>query len=210
MPSLQLLIDGRPDLAGPLAQLGLGRDGTFYVIAAGHCNHAGAGIWMDVTNGNSNLIGIEAENTGGADDFPWPPVQVDAYRRGVAAILEFAGLPAIACAAHREYARPIGRKQDPVFGMADFRTGVAAILAGAAPLPSLIPAAEPGGARRATIRRDDHGDLVVEVQRKLGVDATGNFAALTEAAVRNFQRNHGLVPDGIVGPKSWAELDLVT
>jgi peptidoglycan hydrolase-like protein with peptidoglycan-binding domain len=97
-----------------------------------------------------------------------------------------------------------------VFGMADFRTGVAAILAGAAPLPSLIPAAEPGGARRATIRRDDHGDLVVEVQRKLGVDPTGNFAALTEAAVRTFQRNHGLVPDGIVGPKSWAELDLVT
>ncbi len=44
MPTLQLLIDGRSDLSGPLAQLGLGRDGTFYVIAAGRCNHAGAGI----------------------------------------------------------------------------------------------------------------------------------------------------------------------
>src|SRR5215468_10742051 len=32
MPSLGVLINGRPDLAGPLAQLGLGRDGTFYVI----------------------------------------------------------------------------------------------------------------------------------------------------------------------------------
>jgi hypothetical protein len=210
MPSLQVLIDGRSDLPGPLSQLGLGRDGTFYVIAAGVCNHAGAGIWMDVTNGNSNLIGIEAENTGGSDDFPWPAVQVDAYRRGAAAILKFAGLPAVACAAHREYARPIGRKQDPVFGMEEFRSGIAAILAGAAPLPSLIPAVEPGGAARPTIRRGDHGDLIKEVQRKLGVDPTGNFAALTEAAVREFQRERGLVPDGIIGPKSWAALDRLT
>src|SRR5215213_8437348 len=53
MPSLKLLVEGRPDLHGPLAQLGLGRDGTFYVIAAGRCNHAGAGIWRGLTNGNS-------------------------------------------------------------------------------------------------------------------------------------------------------------
>ena len=29
MPSLGVITNGRPDLAGPLAQLGLGRDGTF-------------------------------------------------------------------------------------------------------------------------------------------------------------------------------------
>ena len=29
MPSLSLITNGRPDLSGPLAQLGLGRDGTF-------------------------------------------------------------------------------------------------------------------------------------------------------------------------------------
>jgi hypothetical protein len=45
MPSLNLLVRGRADLAGPLAQLGLGRDGTFYVIAAGRANHAGKGEW---------------------------------------------------------------------------------------------------------------------------------------------------------------------
>src|SRR5262245_36671178 len=39
MPSLRTLIEGRPDLPGPLAQLGLGRDGTYYVVAAGRCNH---------------------------------------------------------------------------------------------------------------------------------------------------------------------------
>jgi hypothetical protein len=43
MPSLRTLIEGRSDLPGPLSQLGLGRDGTYYVIAAGRCNHAGAG-----------------------------------------------------------------------------------------------------------------------------------------------------------------------
>ena len=33
MPTLKTLIQGRPDLSGPLAQLGLGRDGTYYVVA---------------------------------------------------------------------------------------------------------------------------------------------------------------------------------
>src|SRR5688572_9638222 len=82
MPSLNLLVKGRPDLPGPLSQLGLGRDGTFYVIAAGRCNHAGPGLWQGLTNGNSNFIGIEAENTGRSDNFLCPQVQEEAYHRG--------------------------------------------------------------------------------------------------------------------------------
>ena len=78
MPTLQTLIDGRSDLPGPLSQLGLGRDGTFYVVAAGRCNHAGNGVWQGLTAGNSNFIGIEAENTGLPNDSPWPDVQLDA------------------------------------------------------------------------------------------------------------------------------------
>ena len=46
MASLNVLINGRTGLPGPLAQLGLGRDGTFYVIAAGVANHAGLGKWQ--------------------------------------------------------------------------------------------------------------------------------------------------------------------
>ncbi|WP_300265312.1 peptidoglycan-binding domain-containing protein [Bradyrhizobium sp.] len=34
----------------------------------------------------------------------------------------------------------------------------------------------------------------------------GNFDAATEAAVRQFQRDHDLVPDGIVGPRTWATI----
>src|SRR5690349_24761363 len=86
MPSLAVIRDGRPDLGGPLAQLGLGRDGTFFVVAAGKANHAGKGMWQGLVNGNTNFIGIEAENAGTADDLPWPAVQIDAYQRGVAAI----------------------------------------------------------------------------------------------------------------------------
>ena len=40
MPSLGVVTNGYGTLTGPLAQLGLGRDGTFYVIAAGKCFHA--------------------------------------------------------------------------------------------------------------------------------------------------------------------------
>lgn len=210
MPSLKVVRDGRPDLKGPLSQLGLGRDGTYFVIAAGRCFHAGAGVWNGLTNGNTNFIGIEAENTGRADDFPWPAVQLDAYRRGVAAILKHLGLRADACCGHREYARPIGRKSDPVFDMMSFRTSLAGIMTSSA-VPLLIPQAEPSGAGRPTLRRGATGLLVEEVQRKVGVETpNGVFGPKTEARVREFQRTHGMVPDGIVGPKTWDALDAAT
>jgi len=212
MPSLNTLIKGRPDLPGPLAQLGLGRDGTYFVITAGRANHAGKGNFKGVVNGNSNFIGIEAENTGIANDFPWPAVQIDAYQRGVAAILKKIGRGADFCGGHKEYAPH--RKTDPDFDMGAFRIAVGAILGGTAPAPVLIPAAEPpaqpgGPVGRPTLRRNSKGDLVRQIQAKLGVEQVGNFGPKTEAAVREFQRNQGLVPDGIVGPKTWAALDSV-
>jgi peptidoglycan hydrolase-like protein with peptidoglycan-binding domain len=205
MPSLGIVTNGRPDLPGPLAQLCLGRDGTFFIVSAGRCNHAGGGNWQGLTAGNTNFIGIEAENTGktsGPKADPWPDVQMDAYRRGVAAILKKVGANAIMCCGHKEYALPQGRKVDPTFNMADFRSQVAAIMAGAAPAPSVIPVADSEG--RPTLRRGATGDLVKEIQTNVGVIVSGTFDANTEAAVREFQRDHGLVPDGIVGPRTWA------
>lgn len=214
MPTLTTLIKGRSDLPGPLAQLGLGRDGTYYVVAAGRCNHAGKGTWKGVTTGNSSFIGIEAENTGLANDSPWPAVQIDAYQRGVAAILTRIGKGPDFCAGHKEWALPAGRKDDPSFEMNPFRIAVAAILDGAAPAPQPIPAVEPqaltgASAPRPTLRRPMTGDLVKQVQAKLGVDQDGSFGPKTEAAVRAFQRDQGLVPDGIVGPNTWAALDTI-
>lgn len=202
MPTLEMLKVGRSDLTGPLAQLGLGRDGTFYVIAAGRANHAGAGLWENVTAGNTHFIGIEGENSGRED---WPDIQMQAYRHGVAAILRHCGLGARACAGHREYALPKGRKVDPAFDMEAFRSAVQALLAGdAKPLPQ-IPAREPeGSAQRPTLRRGSSGEAVSELQRHLGLSVDGSFGPATEAAVRAFQRTKNLVPDGIVGPKTWA------
>lgn len=213
MPTLGVLVKGRPGergvepLPGPLSQLGLGRDGTFYVIAAGRCNHAGAGSWKGAVNGNSNFIGIEAENTGGANDFPWPDVQLDAYHRGVAAILAHLGRSSGDCCAHKEYALPAGRKSDPPFDMPAFRAAVAAIMSGEAPPPTLIPIVEPTVAARPTLRRGATGQHVMALQRALGLNPDGDFGGRTEAVMREFQRTHGMVPDGIVGPKSWAILD---
>jgi len=210
MPSLNTLVQGRGGtnpLPGPLAQLGLGRDGTYFIIAAGRCNHAGKGEFKGVVNGNTNFIGIEAENTGLPDDSPWPDVQLDAYHRGVAAILQHIGQDESFCAGHKEYALPRGRKNDPDLDMDNFRASVAAILNGTADPPEPIQSSDSTG--RATLRRGATGDLVKKVQAKVGVEADAKFGPQTEAAVRVFQRAHGLVPDGIVGPNTWAALDSV-
>lgn len=214
MPSLNVLIRGRPDLPGPLAQLGLGRDGTYYIIAAGRCSHAGRGSWKGITTGNSSFIGIEAENTGigkvGDPRFdPWPAVQLDAYRRGVAAILKHIGQPAGMCCGHKEW-RPGGKINPHTIDMDDFRTDVDKIMDGTAPPPQPIPRTDPKG--RPTLRRASSTNpefLVREVQSRVGFtgDAVdGDFGPLTEAKVRQFQRDNELVPDGIVGPKTWEKI----
>lgn len=204
MPTLNILINGRSDLAGPLSQLGLGRDGTYYVVAAGRANHAGAGVWRGVS-GNSHFIGIEGENAGTTKDV-WPEVQMDAYRRGVAAILKKIGAGPEMCCGHKEYAPR--RKDDPLFDMEQFRTDVAAILRGTAIVRPLIPPVAADG--KPTLKRGAKGDLVKSVQTALSVKpADGVFGPATEAAVRLFQRGHaGMVPDGIIGPKTWEQLGL--
>jgi len=215
MPSLKIVTNGRSNLPGPLSQLCLGRDGTFYVVAAGRANHAGKGAWQGINSGNSSFIGIEAENTGKnigtRDDFPWPEVQMDAYQRGVAAILKHINQKPIMCCGHKEYALPAGRKPDPLFDMNVFRLEVDAIIKGTAPTPRLIPAFEPSLTARPTLRRGSTGRLVEQIQAKLKINTAsggkGTFGPKTEAAVRAFQRKHGIVPDGIVGPKTWAALD---
>jgi peptidoglycan hydrolase-like protein with peptidoglycan-binding domain len=199
MPSLALLIQGRSDLPGPLAQLGLGRDGTFYVIAAGRANHAGEGAWAGVS-GNSRFIGIEGENAGTREAMPWPDVQMDAYRRGVAAILRKLGTDESMCCGHREYAPK--RKIDTLFDMDEFRSSVRALLQGTGATRPLIPALDANG--RPTLQRGARGDDVTVLQTTIGVvPPDGVFGPNTEAALRAWQRTHELVPDGICGPATW-------
>ena len=199
-PSLDVILNGRPDLPGPLSQLMLARDGTFYVLAAGKCNHAGPGEWHGVTHGNSSFIGIEAENQGTGLD-PWPQIQLGAYAEGVAAILKHIGADAVMAAGHKEYALPRGRKVDPSFDMVAFRQNVESIMSGRA--VGSVTLADP---TRAMLRKGDMGASVKVLQTALKITADGNFGPNTEKAVKLFQVSKGLVPDGMAGPKTWLAL----
>lgn len=119
-PSLRVVRDGRSGLPGPLSQLGLGRSGTVYVIAAGVCYHAGATFqtWQN----NWHAIGIEAEATGTTT---WPKVQYDAYVKLCAALRRGYDVPNARVLGHKEVAKPAGRKPDPNFNMDTFRRQVA-------------------------------------------------------------------------------------
>lgn len=115
----RLLRDGRSDLKGPLAQLGLDRSGRFWLVASGRCSHNGHGEW-----GNQS-IGIEAFNNGTGE--MWPELQLDAFRRGTAAILRKLGLSACCVKAHRE--TDPRRKTDPAgVSMSAFRDEVARLM----------------------------------------------------------------------------------
>lgn len=126
LPELPTLINGRSDLPGPLCNVGLGRSGTCYVVAAGRANHGGAGNWKGAT-GNSAFLGIEPANDGRQG---WPEVQIEAYVRLCAALQDGMGRrDASWVCGHKEYATPPGRKPDPhSIDMHAFRARVAAIL----------------------------------------------------------------------------------
>lgn len=133
-PGLNIIVNGREGLPGPISQLHLARNGIYTVVNAGVANHAGSGgLWG--YSGNQYVIGIEAENDNGLEAAkyggpePWPDVQYDAYIRGTAAILKHLGLPASRVGAHREWSTT--GKSDPVgIDMNVFRADVAKAMAG--------------------------------------------------------------------------------
>ena len=89
--------------------------------------------------------------------------------------------------------------------------GVPACLEGDVPVPTPTPA--PSGHK--TLRRGDKGPAVVELQTDLtrlgyglgpcGID--GDYGKATKSAVEQLQLKHGLVVDGICGPKTWVAID---
>jgi hypothetical protein len=83
------------------------------------------------------------------------------------------------------------------------------------PTPSPSPTPEPTPAKKPTLRRGSKGEYVTLAQTELinkgyycgFFGADGEFGAATEKAVRAFQKDYGLVIDGIIGEKTWAALD---
>ena len=136
---LALLRNGRSDLPGPLCNLGLGRDGTVYVIAAGRANHGGkakASGTVAAGDANSLYIGIEAFNDGVGEK--WPAVQYDAYVKVCAALCaKVTGNSAATVRGHKETS--VTGKIDPTFDMGAFRDRVAAALAKPTPAKPAAP-----------------------------------------------------------------------
>lgn len=117
-----LLINGRPDVSGPLCNWALHEYGDWVLIASGRANHAGEG-----TLPSSESYGIEAT---GPQDYPDKygpsafPNNYQSYEMGVACILAVTGGDTGDLFGHKETATPPGRKIDPYFSMDTFRSGV--------------------------------------------------------------------------------------
>lgn len=135
-PTLNMTVNGRSDLAGPLCNITLGRDGTVYLVAAGLANHAGKGVAPGIprNTGNYRLVGIEMESSGIAP-WDWTADQLRVAPH-LGAALERAylqGLPADMRLqlGHKEYSSegkidPAGWPGD----MAGLRASINAVLAG--------------------------------------------------------------------------------
>jgi len=84
-----------------------------------------------------------------------------------------------------------------------------------APAPASAPVAQANQASSSSLpvlRPGMRGEAVRQLQEKLRAKGVyqgpidGIFGSATEAAVREIQRRHNLVSDGIVGPETWKVL----
>ncbi|WP_180986092.1 peptidoglycan-binding domain-containing protein [Bacillus thuringiensis] len=79
---------------------------------------------------------------------------------------------------------------------------------GSGPIPPSCPSQN-----RPTLRIGSTGHWVVELQKFLQRTGyylgriDGQFGPVTDRAVRNYQGDHRLLVDGIVGPKTWCQLE---
>jgi peptidoglycan hydrolase-like protein with peptidoglycan-binding domain len=129
---------------------------------------------------------------------------MDAYERGVAALLDYLNLDPVMAAGHKEYATPVGRKVDPSFDMVDFRNNLEKIMSTGGPRREVTPVSP----SRSMLRKGMSGPSVKVLQKKLGVKEDGHFGPGTELAVRVFQKKAGLTVDGLAGPTTWKAIGL--
>lgn len=218
-PSLQVVRDGRSDLPGPLAQIGLGRSGKVYLIASGVAWHAGK--VDDAAYSNFRAVGVEAE----ADGYSaWPDGQYAAYVL-LWATLTVEGIVTRPVRGHKEAAIPYGRKPDPNLDMGKMRTDIAAKVSElrGKPTPQKAQAARgtrfplaPGhwyGVDDRTPRSHSGARVadraqVKRIQAKVGATADGRFGPATKAKVIAWQKAHKLTPDGLVGPLTYKKMGL--
>ena len=227
-PSLNICINGRTGLPGPLCNVLIGRDNTCYVIAAGRANHAGRGGWNGLS-GNSSVYGIERENVGTPAE-PWREDQHLVAGAAHAALMEGKNLDNVC--RHAEWT---SRKIDThsVNGD-DLRHLVKAISAqksgGSPPAPKPAPEPNPtptspssdaakflaaiaeAARKKPVLRYKMMGDPVRDLQTHLNREMNnalvvdGNFGRKTHNVLRMYQASRGLEADGIAGFLTWSHL----
>lgn len=201
-PSLNTVAYGRPGLAGPLGNLGLGRDGTVYIIAAGIAWHAG--VVSSSEYSNSYSIGIEAEATG-VDK--WPAVQMEAYAKLCKALSQHYGVPVSKIKGHKEVAVDsrgrLGRKIDPNFNMTSFRGKVESTVLGGYGKPKYTAGQFP---TLQNPKKGVRGDHVLWIKKRLKAHGYKGFVLKSNyygkgavAAVKAFQRAQGWSGSGADG-----------
>ena len=125
---------------------------------------------------------------------------ISTYPKGEGAIASSASRGKVAESKFKEKSIPGGWNMVGLYDQIIFDYGVA-------PDPVVV--------WRPTLRKGDKGEDVEYVQKiladngydigKAGVD--GDFGRATEEAVKRFQRDHGLDPDGIVGPLTYVAFE---
>lgn len=135
-----ILRDGRPDLSGPLAQLGVHRDGAVSVVAAGRANHNGGdpndGL-PDPVWGN-DAYGIEVFCYGGQPGHtePWNAIQAHVVALVAAVLCKHHGWDVSVVQGHKE--TDPHRKIDPYgTSMANQRAATQQLLQPAPPAPTI-------------------------------------------------------------------------
>jgi hypothetical protein len=229
LPSLNIVTNGRPDLAGPLCHVLTGRDNCNVVIAAGRANHAGAGSWNGSSVGNSAYWGIEVENVGTVAE-PWRPDQLQNVAEVTAALISYNPALVADCCMHKEWAPSRKIDMHSVSGN-DMRARVMQLCIGTpAPPPEPAPLTPPtvdlaaiaagiAAASKQIVKQGTKGDAAKWAQALLnnkldGPDliVDGNFGPASVAAAKRFQTNvkrffklssKQMPVDGIIGPATW-------
>jgi hypothetical protein len=219
-PSLNICVNGRTGLPGPLCNVLVGRDNTCYVVAAGRANHAGLGGWRGLV-GNSSVFGVERENVGtGAE--PWRPDQTETAAKVHAALISVHGANSELVCEHKEWAP---RRKIDAYGIDgnQMRSMVRVFLGKPNPTPPPAPpkpntndflkAISDAAKKKPTLKRGMNGAAVKDLQANINaivkknvLAVDGNFGASTERWVKQFQKDKGLTADGVVGYNTWVQI----
>ncbi len=202
-PSLNICINGRTGLAGPLCNVYVGRDKKIYMVAAERANHSGIGDLPGIAanTGNGRLVGFEIENNGVGESWDYLKPTLDTL---FAVTNDYLGVPRRNLWGHKEYALPAGRKSDPhPFSMGAERDRVAAwrppgsvpnFIWGAWPLPDDHWFGEESSDSRCHsgyYERDREGvrDIQEGLKRRgwSGVEVTGRFSKEDGDRVEKFR-----------------------